>query len=576
VFFSASAKQKTEYNWENYVKSSVVNSSEYTTSLSNTVVEGTEFATLNEFTRTFKWGANDFPQGHYRYTMFGVSDVYLYVIRDPVTNEIVNYEFTEHAVPNLYSWDMEYTEALPFEKKDASGFVFDITLLDNLPSTKDRFNTFIVTNTDEWNRALDLVKRGGSGTVAKPNDYTVTVSGNVAVTGGAENSFGGVANIAVTLNGNGKLYLSSRGSLLNIGGDQTVCIDGAGLTLQGLKSGQNNALENNNRTIISVNSTGKLELKDGSINGNFTTTNAGGVHVFNGSTFIMNGGTISGNQASTGATGSLGYGGGVYVDGGTFTMNSGTISDNNAISGGGVLADNGSTFTMVGGNISDNNVNEGDAGVAIFNGSTFTMAGGTISGNKAFRNTGGVAITGNSTFTMNGGIIKDNTSVDVAGGVYVDGTFTMNGGTISGNKANVSGGGVFVSKGTFTMTNGTISGNTATDRGGGVWTGGTFNMTGGTISKNNASFGGGVNVSGTSFIKTGGTITGGNDTENANKAHWGQGTNQGDAVWVDTGASINLTNVRARKKEVTSLPSNNLNAANNTNWDNYLIFNTWY
>jgi hypothetical protein len=182
---------------------------------------------------------------------------------------------------------------------------------------------------------------------------------------------------------------------------------------------------------------------------------------------------------------------------------------------------------------------------------------------------------------MNGGIISKNTATANGGGVLLNNgsTFTMNGGSIgtinAGNKANF-GGGVYVDTGcTFAMTNGTISENKSPDGGGGgVLNRGSFNMTGGIISKNIANFGGGVYVFGTSFTKTGGTITGGNDTENANKANWGQGTNQGDAVWVETGA--NFFSVRARKKEVTSGPTNNLNAANNTNWDNYLMAYTWF
>lgn len=63
-----------------------------------------------------------------------------------------------------------------------------------------------------------------------------------------------------------------------------------------------------------------------------TNSCGGGVYVCSnlGSTFIMNGGDITGNVSKNG-------GGGVYVDG-TFTMNDGTISGNTAAdSGGGVL-----------------------------------------------------------------------------------------------------------------------------------------------------------------------------------------------------------------------------------------------
>jgi hypothetical protein len=487
-----------------------------------------------------------------------------------VTNEIVSYEFTEHAVPGLYSWDMEYTAALPFEKKDTSGFVFDITLLDNLPATKDRFNTFIVTNTSEWNRALDLVKRGGSGTAAKPNDHTLTVSGNVAVTGGADNTFGGVANIALTLNGNGKLYLSSQGSLLNIGGDQTVCIDSADLTLQGLKSGQNNLTLDNYRTIITVNSTGKLELKNGKISDNKTTVNGSGVNVLNGGTFTMTGGSISDNTTTA-------NGGGVYVDKSTFTLNGGTISGNTAINGGGVVATSSSTFAMNEGTISGNTASGNNGGVGVYQNSTFTMAGGTLSANTASSHSGGVGIYDNGIFTMNGGIISHNTANDYyAGGVYVNsGKFDMNEGTISGNTAKYGGGVHITTNCTFNMTNGTISGNTATINGGGVDTNGTFTMISGTISGNRAyEYGGGEYVVLGAIIKTGGTITGySSDTVNGNKVQNSSNTilsNRGHAVNVEsiryqsgTVFGIPQYSYRRNWRDTTAGPNNYLDASNN-------------
>jgi hypothetical protein len=551
-FVSAEQKNKFEYKREDFVQNTITNSQEYTTSLTDTVMNGTEYATRETFTRTFKWDAGDssFPQGFYRYTMFGVSDVYLYVIRDPIRNKIVSYEFLENVIPGQYSWDLEYTEKLPFEKKDASGFKFEVEYLDNLPATNQHYNEFVVTNTDEWNRTLDVIRGGGSGTAAEPKEYTVTVAGNVAVTGSTENSFSNVANVAVTLNGTGSLFLRSQGSLLNIGGDQTVCIDSKLLSLQGLKAGENGSLINNNRTIISVSSTGKLELRDGNISGNITITNTGGVHIFNGGTFIMNGGDISGNTSS-------GKGGGIYVDGGTFNMNGGFIKGNNAERGGGVYAINKSAFTMVGGTISGNTVSGYGGGAEISSNSAFIMAGGTINNNKALMNSGGVEINVNSTFIMNGGTITENTASTRGGGVLLweGGIFTMNEGTISDN-VSVDGGGVYIGRSTFTMTgSSTISGNTANDSGGGVMVSeGTFTMAGGIISKNTAKtfWGGGVLVYvNSSFKKTGGTITGSNDLLAPNKASQDK---RGHAVFVYS---------NSKPRDNTAGPGDNLDSSIN-------------
>ncbi|MDR2144159.1 MAG: hypothetical protein LBP29_07300, partial [Treponema sp.] len=100
----------------------------------------------------------------------------------------------------------------------------------------------------------------------------------------------------------------------------------------------------------------------------------GGVGMYGGS-FIMNGGTISGNRTTT-------NGGGVYVNNGIFTMNGGTISNNEAAFGGGVY---------------------------VLGGGIFNMSQGTVSGNKAGSRGGGVYVGMSGTFTKTGGIIYGDT-----------------------------------------------------------------------------------------------------------------------------------------------------------------------
>jgi hypothetical protein len=131
-----------------------------------------------------------------------------------------------------------------------------------------------------------------------------------------------------------------------------------------------------------------------------------------GGRFIMNGGTITGNT-------SRGNGGGVYVESrGTFTMHNGTINGNTA-SG-----------------------NSGGGGVYVASG-TFTMNNGAISGNTAsgdYSNGGGVYVTPSGTFTMTGGIISGNTSRRDGGGVYGQMCkFTKSGGIIYGSNATEDG-----------------------------------------------------------------------------------------------------------------------------------------
>ncbi|MHC6202830.1 InlB B-repeat-containing protein [Breznakiellaceae bacterium SP9] len=144
--------------------------------------------------------------------------------------------------------------------------------------------------------------------------------------------------------------------------------------------------------------------------------------VVDGGTFILNGGTISGNKIS-------GYGAGVYMNSGTFTMLNGTISGNTSNSdsgntggGGGVYVASG-TFNMNGGTISGNtttNVYGGGGGVYVESSGTFNMNGGTISGNTSsggYGSGGGVYVSGSAVFTKSGtaGIIYgSNASADQA------------------------------------------------------------------------------------------------------------------------------------------------------------------
>ena len=118
------------------------------------------------------------------------------------------------------------------------------------------------------------------------------------------------------------------------------------------------------------------------IQDNTATTHGGGVHIFSGGTFTMNGGTIGGTAANTAENG-----GGVFVSGGTFNMNDGTISGNTVTeSGGGVYVNDGN-FTMKGGTIGGTTANtatQNGGGVYVFDG-TFSVSGSslTITGNTA-------------------------------------------------------------------------------------------------------------------------------------------------------------------------------------------------
>jgi len=344
-------------------------------------------------------------------------------------------------------------------------------------------NSFLVTNTNEWNSALLSIRNGGSN-----KNYIINVSGNIAVPGSKDvsTSFGSVNNITVTLCGDGKLYLNSQGSIIWLGYSQTLIIDSNNLTLEGLKKGQNgSSQDNNNSSVLHIGILGTLELKNGTITGN----KGGEGGVVNLGTFTMSGGVISGNWTD-------------YDGGGVYSVRS---------------------FIMKGGEISGNKANHYGGGVCISMGSAFIMEGGKIIGNLA---AGGPGV-----------LIPEVAGGGCGGGgvdVMFDSSFTMKGGEISGN-GSTGGGGVKIYSSNFIMTGGTISRNVnIRGLGGGVLVceNGSFTMSGGEIGANYTEYadngggsGGGVRIEDSStFSKSGGGIIYGyNAVSNRNVASSGNG-----------------------------------------------------
>jgi hypothetical protein len=268
-------------------------------------------------------------------------------------------------------------------------------------------HVFYVTNTIEWIEALEGIGRSGHS-----KSYTITISGLIPVPGNTEwkSSFGDVEDITVTINGSGRLYLSGQGHLLDIRSSsafstQTVIIDSSSLTLQGLKAGQNNSIQNNNTPLVGVYDSGKLELKNGTISDNAIYSNqhgGGGVRISRGGVFYMSGGNIIGNSAIDGFGG-----GGVYV-GGNFQMSGGNITGNAHIVINPNKANNGSIIEQYGG------------------GGVHVIRMGMSLGS----------------FVMTGGVINGNTPTFFGGGVYIDspsgGFEKTGGGIIYGNGAGIN------------------------------------------------------------------------------------------------------------------------------------------
>ena len=256
---------------------------------------------------------------------------------------------------------------------------------------------------------------------------------------------------------------------------------------------------------------GKFIMNSGSISGNDGSSSAvmGIVHVKSGATFEMNGGKISNNkfvlgavyvagnftmnggEISGNATVSEGCGGGVYVAGTQgFTprvyLNGGEISGNSAKNGGGVYMNNFTSVEINGCKISNNTASSDGGGIYLVDSTYLKLIDGIISGNTAV-NGGGVYIYGgNAGFDMSGGTISDNRATEGGGGVYtIKGTIILNEGNICYNTGDTGGGGVALYEGAFTINGGEVSNNVLTSEATGVNVDileGQFEMNGGLIS----------------------------------------------------------------------------------------------
>ena len=388
-------------------------------------------------------------------------------------------------------------------------------------------------------------------------NYTELDGGGVNISDGTFNMYGGAISGNETYNNGGGVYLDKTSCTFNMYGgtisDNTGTDYGGGVYMNGGKFNiydgaaiSGNTAKNGGGVYMG---SGIFNMNGGTIGGteagaaNTASDKGGGVYLNTAScTFNMQGGTISGNTTTN-------NGGGVYVNYGTFNMYDGAIvSDNTAANGGGVyVAYSEAVFIMQGGEIKDNTATgkknvfststyNGGGGVYCSVG-TFTMKGGEISGNKA---TCGGGVRGG--FTMTGGKISGN-EADDGGGVHIGGgrvLYMSDTAQISGNKAK-RGAGVYVAGGNLKMSGGIIGGteaddaNIATESGGGVYMFSwqylyAIEMTGGKISGNEAVNGGGVYIANKGETNTGesrGRMTGGEVSGNT-------ATGNGGGAYVDT------------------------------------------
>ena len=388
---------------------------------------------------------------------------------------------------------------------------------------------------------------GGAISVGTTGSATISggeISDNKAVSGAGIYVGGTLTMTAGTIKDN---VASSEGGGIAIATTKTADISGGLITSNDAKSGGGIytagtltlsgtvAITNNTSTttgagvgISSPNGAGadttkfgKLIMQGGTISGNTATTNGGGIYGAGRSHCEIAGGEISSNTAD--------LGGGIYFNGSynlLHTVSGTTITKNNATSGAGIYVGKSVLVALESGEISDNHATNGGGGFYVAG--TLNMSGGTISGNTAdaFSDTyggGGIFFDDQGIGNITGGVIENNVAHHGAG-IQARYLLTVTGATISGNVARTAGAGIYVvgsakveiGEGTAIENNIAAALNKAMYGGGAyVAAGGTLVMNGGRISGNVASDytaskdsrGAGVYTLG-NFWMTGGEISG--------------------------------------------------------------------
>ena len=302
------------------------------------------------------------------------------------------------------------------------------------------------------------------------NITTIYITGTVNVSG------------EVTLKGTKavvKREASFNGYLMQVGNTATATFSDIRI------DGNRNSEEATGTTKSLINSTGTLNIQDGTVLQNNTLTNlgyfqatGGAIHTDKGngnSVINMTGGIIRNNTAN--------YGGGIFLNYSTMNFSGGSIQNNAAIdgtssagkgyaAGGGITVYDGSTLNLSGNAEIKNNTSDNiGGGISIGTGvgsngaDVLNMTGGTISGNSAGSGGGGILV--------QAGYTDKYGTANISGGTISDNRMTGEG---TGNNA-FGGGGIYVNgysswisgyhNGVLNLTNAVIKENTASMQGGG-------------------------------------------------------------------------------------------------------------
>jgi len=132
ILATANIRLSAEQSWNSHVSSySYTEFREFTSLETESIrISDESRATSIGTERTF---TQNHAKGWYRFTRFGDFDVYLYVIKSPITDSI-HYEFKKYEIPHSFGWKFDFCEDRRFERNNDSDFEFDYSILDNLPT----------------------------------------------------------------------------------------------------------------------------------------------------------------------------------------------------------------------------------------------------------------------------------------------------------------------------------------------------------------------------------------------------------------------------------------------------------
>ncbi len=368
---------------------------------------------------------------------------------------------------------------------------------------------------------------------------TVEVSGNVVQAGGGTG--GGLraegANGTLTLR-----HVTVRANrTLNNAGGMSLSGDLGSATIANSTIIENQSVTGAGMVAFNV---GALSITNTVIRGNRASQRGGGIHFTGSTSATIAGSVISHNIAdSTGGGGvSINNTSVVRLTATAIDSNQANGPASATQGGGGAYITDGTSFEMNGGSVSGNSTQTGWGGGIWSRNASVTLAAVDVVGNRAGGSGGAFAFNARTTAAFTGGVVRDNQAVAGSGGgvLLVDGTLTANGTDVAGNIAAVRGGGFQLNTSAtplvptnVNLTNVTVRNNRAETEGGGiaVISNANLTMTRGLVSGNRSAtlFGGGLARNGAGTL----TIIGTEFTANHAKA-------QGGGLWVIGGGATTL------------------------------------